>query len=181
MRPQRSSAGTTQLASEKQLRENCKQSVRPAVNGLRLPSDQSERMSDNLTERQRRHCMSRIRSENTHPEMIVRREAHRLGYRYRLHDARLPGCPDLVFPKRRKVILVHGCFWHRHSCRAGRVVPVSNRRYWVAKLTRNHKRDLEVRRRLRRSGWTILVIWECELKDPRDFVKKLRSFLGKMK
>jgi DNA mismatch endonuclease, patch repair protein len=134
-------------------------------------------MADNLTRVQRHHCMSRIRSRDTRPELVVRRAVHREGYRYKLHDARLPGCPDLVFPTRRKVIFVHGCFWHRHRCSVGRILPRSNRAYWIPKLSANRERDLRVRRQLRRLGWVCLVVWECEAKDARRLVQKVNEFL----
>lgn len=107
--------------------------------------------------------MSRIRSKDTKPEMIVRRLLHRMGYRYVLHDKRLPGTPDLVFPARRKVIFVHGCFWHGHTCGRG-FKPVTNAEFWRAKIKRNQERDREARRELRRLGWESLTVFECTLK-----------------
>lgn len=120
-------------------------------------------MPDKLTPAQRSALMSRIRSKDTKPEMIVRRLLHRMGYRYVLHDKRLPGTPDLVFPARRKVIFVHGCFWHGHTCGRG-FKPVTNAEFWRAKIKRNQERDREARRELRRLGWESLTVFECTLK-----------------
>ncbi len=110
--------------------------------------------------------------------MIVRAAVHRLGFRYRLHCRALPGNPDLVFPSRRKIIFVHGCFWHGHACRAGRNRPASNTGYWIAKLDRNRQRDRVNRARLRRLGWQVLVVWECQLKDPARLPVRIARFLG---
>lgn len=132
---------------------------------------------DVLTPEQRRRCMSQIRSADTKPELVVRRLAHGLGYRYRLHRRDLPGRPDLVFPSRRKVIFVHGCFWHRHECRYGRVTPKTRQQFWAEKFTRNVARDREAQRALSDEGWNILVIWECEVGDPDAVARRLRQFL----
>jgi DNA mismatch endonuclease (patch repair protein) len=118
-----------------------------------------------------------VRGKDTAPELIVRRLVRRMGYRYRLHDRSLPGSPDLVFPSRRKAIFVHGCFWHQHRCyRArGRRLPVINRAYWLAKLRRNRERD----RALRRLGWRVIVIWECQARPAEvdRLTVRLRRFL----
>lgn len=122
--------------------------------------------------------MSRIRSNDTKPEMVVRRLAHSLGYRFRLHRKDLPGKPDLVFPARRKVIFVHGCFWHQHpECREGRM-PGTNRDYWVPKLTRNIDRDSSAQSALTELGWQAIVIWECETTNLKALSSRLRTFLG---
>src|SRR6266478_3319977 len=105
--------------------------------------------------------MAAVKSKDTTPEMIVRRLVHAMGYRYRLHVASLPGNPDLVFPRLRKIIFVSGCFWHMHTCGRCRI-PSSRRGYWVEKLERNADRDERVQRALRRQGWRVLVIWECQ-------------------
>jgi DNA mismatch endonuclease (patch repair protein) len=97
--------------------------------------------------------------------MLVRKLLHSQGYRYRLHSKALPGCPDLVFSSRKKVIFVHGCFWHGHHCARGKRIPVHNREYWVKKVERNKKRDQHVAWLLRQLGWERKVIWECNLKD----------------
>lgn len=114
------------------------------------------------------------------PEMRVRRLAHALGYRFRLHRKDLPGKPDLVFPARRCIIFVHGCFWHQHpdpACRDARP-PKSNQAYWLPKLSRNVARDQEHIARLEALGWRVLVIWECETADQAALGKRLRAFLG---
>jgi len=134
-------------------------------------------MTDVLTPEQRRRCMSRIRGKNTKPEMIVRSLAHRLGYRFRLHRTDLPGKPDIVFPSRGKVVLVHGCFWHRHNCRYGRVMPATRRQFWSRKFDANRERDRRNRRALRSRGWDVLVIWECQTKDRARLAERLCRFL----
>lgn len=122
--------------------------------------------------------MRRIRKTDTKPELVVRRQAHALGYRFRLHRRDLPGTPDLVFPTRRKIIMVHGCFWHQHDCRLGRKQPSANRCYWLPKLARNVARDVAVRKKLVAMGWAVLVIWECETQDAAEVRRKLHDFLS---
>ena len=117
-------------------------------------------MADTLTPSQRSALMSRIRSKDTQPEMIVRRILHGMGYRYVLHDKRLCGKPDLVFPSRRKVVFVHGCFWHGHACSMARR-PKTNAAFWSAKFEANRRRDARDARRLRRLGWGVLTVREC--------------------
>jgi DNA mismatch endonuclease, patch repair protein len=124
----------------------------------------------------RSRVMAAIHSRNTRPEKFVRIMAHRMGYRFRLHRRDLPGSPDIVFPRLKAVILVHGCFWHRHSCASGRKQPCSNAAYWTRKFLRNEKRDARNRRQLRRLGWRILVVWECQLKPPGGLEARLRRF-----
>jgi DNA mismatch endonuclease, patch repair protein len=121
--------------------------------------------------------MRRIRSRDTAPEIQVRKVAHRLGFRFRLHRRDLPGKPDLVFPGRKKIIFVHGCFWHKHSCREGRV-PSSNSSYWAPKLARNVERDTAVLQALDSLGWSTLVIWECELRNEVVLADKIQAFLS---
>lgn len=134
-------------------------------------------MADWLTPAQRRHVMQSVKSKNTGPEMAVRRIVHGLGYRYRLHKKGLPGRPDLVFAGRKKIIFVHGCFWHAHDCRYGRA-PSSRQEYWLPKLKRNKERDRENRSALEALGWKVLTVWECEIKDTTALVKRLTEFLG---
>src|SRR5208282_3594608 len=134
--------------------------------------------SDVMSPEQRSKCMSRIRSKNTSPEVIVRRLAHRLGYRFVLHKRDLPGTPDLVFPRHKKIILVHGCFWHRHSCKFGRPRPKQNAAFWEKKLKGNVARDRVSLRQLRKLGWKVLAVWECQTEDPRKLSLKLKSFLS---
>jgi DNA mismatch endonuclease (patch repair protein) len=139
-------------------------------------------MSDRLTPEQRSWNMSRIRGKNTKPELLVRRLLHAKGYRYRLHgksgSVRLPGNPDLVFAGRRKVIFVNGCFWHFHDCRAGQHAPKANAAFWEAKRSRTRERDDQQRRQLEASGWEVLTVWECELKDGSALEAQLVAFLG---
>jgi DNA mismatch endonuclease (patch repair protein) len=121
--------------------------------------------------------MSRVRSENTTPELAVRRLVFGMGYRYRLHDKRLPGKPDLVFAGRRKAIFVHGCFWHGHvACRYGKL-PKSRIEFWSAKIARNKERDLNNEQRLIDAGWRVLIVWQCELKDLERLKQTLYEFL----
>jgi DNA mismatch endonuclease, patch repair protein len=117
---------------------------------------------DRLSEERRSWNMSRIRDRDTKPEMIVRRLVHTAGFHYRLHVRDLAGCPDLVFPRLRKVIFVHGCFWHRHRCANGQVMPETRAEFWKAKFEGNTARDSVARQQLRREGWKVLVVWECE-------------------
>jgi DNA mismatch endonuclease (patch repair protein) len=121
--------------------------------------------------------MRAVSGKNTAPEMCVRRLAHSMGYRYALHVKRLPGKPDLVFVSRRKIIFVHGCFWHKHNCRHGRVSPATNSGYWSAKREGNARRDREHVKALRSDGWRVLVLWECWTRDLGSLTKRLESFL----
>lgn len=132
---------------------------------------------DTLTPAERSLRMSLVRCKDTKPEMAVRRLVHGMGYRYRLHDRRLPGTPDLVFPARRKVIFIHGCFWHRHGCALGDRMPKSRLDFWKPKLDANRGRDARNLRALCRLGWDVLVLWECQLADHRKLAKRLRMFL----
>lgn len=134
-------------------------------------------VADKITPARRSENMRRIKSKGMKPEMVVRRLVHGLGYRYRLHRKDLPGKPDLVFGPRRSVIFVHGCFWHQHECRDGRV-PSSNRDYWEPKLARNVERDRKTRQELEAAGWRVLVVWECEIKDEATLADRLVAFLG---
>ncbi len=132
---------------------------------------------DRISPEKRSKLMSKIRSKDTKPEMAIRRLVFSLGYRYRLHDRRLPGKPDLVFQSRRKVIFVHGCFWHQHeSCRGGRL-PKSNIQYWQPKLEKNVLNDKKNQRELLKNGWKVLVIWECEIKEVGYITEKIINFL----
>lgn len=136
-------------------------------------------MADTVSPKRRTEIMSNIRAKGMKPEMAVRRLTHAMGYRYRLHRKDLPGKPDLVFPGRRKVIFVHGCFWHQHAgkdCKISRV-PQSNRDYWVPKLERNAERDREHQAFLKALGWDVLIIWECQVKDNADLPGKIEAFL----
>jgi len=137
-------------------------------------------MADRLTPAERSRLMGLVRGRDTSPERAVRKLATSLGYRYRLHSKKLPGRPDLVFPSLKKVVFVHGCFWHRHNCRRGRSTPATRIEFWNEKFTRNVQRDKQVRRALRRDGWRSLVLWECRL-TPRMLEKtaeRLKRFLS---
>ena len=154
---------------------------------------------DTLTPAQRSALMSRIRGKDTGPELRVRRIAHAAGFRFRLHGqvsaavvrqakrtapdlrlagGKLPGRPDLVFASRRKVVFVNGCFWHRHDCPVGRRAPTSNAGFWEDKREGNAARDARHAADLRRLGWDVLTLWECELKDPDAVLGRLSAFLG---
>ena len=134
-------------------------------------------MTDTLSPRERSERMSRVRSTDTKPEMRVRRLVHGLGYRYRLHVRERPGTPDLVFPSRRAVIFVHGCFWHRHENCALARLPKSRLDFWRKKLESNTTRDAAQQERLRELGWRVLVVWECQLGDTTKLTDTIRHFL----
>ncbi len=137
-------------------------------------------MTDKISKSRRSANMAAIKSKDMKPEMAVRKMVHALGYRYRLHRRDLPGKPDLVFGPRRKVIFVHGCFWHMHpkeTCLDARR-PKSNTGYWTPKLARNVVRDSAHAAALRKFGWRVLVIWECETKDPVKLTARLTKFLA---
>lgn len=131
------------------------------------------------TREQRSRNMSAIRGKDTKPELIVRRIVHRLGYRFRLHRRDLPGAPDLVLPKYRKIIFVHGCYWHMHTCRWGCVTPKTNAEFWQTKRTGNVERDARNLAKLKQSGWRVLTVWECETRDIGKLSQRLDRFLGK--
>lgn len=118
-------------------------------------------MTDVFDEKKRSDIMSRIRSTNTKPELTVRKLLFASGFRYRLYDKKLPGKPDIVLPRWRTVVLVHGCFWHSHQGCSRDTTPTQNHEFWIQKLNRNRARDLEVRRQLHELGWRVLVVWEC--------------------
>jgi len=133
---------------------------------------------DVLTPEERRRNMAAIRGKDTQPEMLLRRLVHSLGYRYRLHVRNLPGCPDIVLPRHRKVILVHGCFWHRHNCRLGRPWPRTRAVFWRNKLEGNKARDVKNRKALRKLGWEVLVVWECQTRRPEWLRGRVSGFLS---
>jgi DNA mismatch endonuclease, patch repair protein len=136
---------------------------------------------DVLTKKQRSYCMSRIRKTNTTPELMVRQMLHGLGYRFRLYRKDLPGCPDIVLPSYRKIIFVHGCWWHRHNCALGKRTPKSRPEYWLPKLASNKSRDIKNRKKLRNLGWDVLVILECQLKNSEKIAVRLKTFLSSPK
>lgn len=122
-------------------------------------------MADRFSKKKRSEIMSRIRSKNTGPEMAVRRILYALGFRFRTHARDLPGTPDVVMRKRKTVVDVRGCFWHKHKCRLGLKFPQNNKEFWAKKLALNAKRDSRNVRRLKAMGWRSIVVWECELRD----------------
>jgi DNA mismatch endonuclease, patch repair protein len=140
-----------------------------------LPASAEGMDVDTLTKERRSWNMSRIRGKDTEPEMLVRSALHRRGHRFRLHSARLPGRPDLVLAKHRLVIFVHGCFWHRHSNCKFAYTPKSRHEFWGRKFTSNQERDTEVRRELRRLGWNVAVIWECEARSGTILAERLNQ------
>lgn len=139
-------------------------------------------MSDTFTPEKRSWIMSRVKSKDTEPEIAIRSMIHKMGFRFRLHRKNLPGSPDLVFPKYKKVIFVHGCFWHGHKCRKGRL-PDSNRNYWKEKIRKNRNRDKNNVKKLTGLGWQILIIWECSVlgknKPDKNFRRKVNTWLEK--
>jgi DNA mismatch endonuclease, patch repair protein len=135
-------------------------------------------MTDSITTERRSDNMRKIRSKDTKPEVRVRKLLFRLGYRFRLHRKDLPGKPDIVFPGRKKVIFIHGCFWHQHrDCRAGRL-PGSRQEYWIPKLKNNISRDQKHMVELQKLGWKVLVIWECQAAKIDRTEDMMLKFLG---
>lgn len=134
-------------------------------------------MVDTVSSTERSRMMRLVRSKDTRPEMLVRRLVYKLGLRYRLHESRLPGKPDLVFWGRRKVIFVHGCFWHLHIACARAKLPKSRVEFWRCKLEANQRRDVANLATLSNRGWQVLVIWECELGDLVALEHRVRDFL----
>lgn len=133
-------------------------------------------MVDHLTKQRRSEAMATVQTQDTPPELQVRRLIHSKGYRFSLHRKDLPGRPDIVLPRLNKIIFVHGCFWHRHSCRR---LPKSNLDYWQPKLEENARRDRRNMRKLKKMGWEVFVVWECWTKRPEYLEKKLATFLAR--
>lgn len=132
---------------------------------------------DTLTARERSARMALVGAKDTKPELVVRRLVHGMGYRYRLHRRNLPGTPDLVFPGRHKIILVHGCFWHRHTDCALARLPKSRMDFWLPKLTANAERDARSLRALRWLGWGVMTVWECQVRDTARLARRIGRFL----
>lgn len=132
---------------------------------------------DVLTPEQRQRCMACISGKNTKPELIVRKLLFSMGYRYRLHYSNLPGKPDLVFPGKRKIIFIHGCFWHRHDCKKGKSLPSKNGEFWQKKLSDNKARDQQNINDLQELGWKVFIVWECEIKDINSLSPKLLEYM----
>ena len=133
---------------------------------------------DTVSSEKRSEIMRRVRQRNTGPEMVVRKLLHAIGYRFRLHRKGLPGSPDIVLPKYRAVIFVHGCFWHGHGCRKGRL-PSTRRDFWRAKIDGNRSRDAKAEADLNALGYRVLVVWECKVKDKETLEIRLKTFLPK--
>ena len=133
-------------------------------------------MADRVTKEERSRIMALVKSKDTSPEMKVRRAVHQAGYRFRLHRSDLPGSPDLVLPRHRMAVFVHGCFWHWHGCRRSRM-PQTNRVYWQAKIQRNMDRDVRTQAQLTELGWRVISIWECSLDSG---ISELLSNLGEV-
>jgi len=136
-----------------------------------------ERMVDNLSPVERSSLMRRVRGKDTKPEIAVRRVAHALGYRFRLHRRDLPGSPDIVFPKLRKAIFVHGCYWHRHDCKKA-TVPKSNVSFWQNKFEANIERDRRNLVSLSEMGWLTMIVWQCETEKEENIAEMISNFLG---
>lgn len=136
-------------------------------------------MADVFTAKERSRIMARVRGKDTAPELAIRSMVHRLGYRFRLHQRKLPGNPDIVLPCHKKIILVHGCFWHGHKRCKHAARPKSNRRYWNKKIDRNIERDRRNRRKLRAMGWDVLTLWECDIKNIEGAAQEIRRFLAR--
>jgi DNA mismatch endonuclease (patch repair protein) len=132
---------------------------------------------DNLSPEDRKKAMKGVRSKNTSAELKVRKNLHRLGYRFRVNFSKLPGHPDIAFTARHKLIMIHGCFWHGHNC-GKQKLPQTNSDYWRTKILKNVLRDQEQVKILEEMGWESLVVWECELKDIQWLQKRLKDFLG---
>lgn len=123
--------------------------------------------------------MSRVKGQNTRPEMIVRRLLHAMGYRFRLHAADLPGKPDIALPRHGKIVQVHGCFWHGHKGCSRATRPQSNVEFWARKIDGNQARDIRTERQLRKLGWSVMTIWECQTKDLEKLERRLRRYMDK--
>jgi DNA mismatch endonuclease (patch repair protein) len=135
-------------------------------------------MTDKVSPQQRSRIMASIRSKGMRPEVTVRQLAHSLGFRFRLHRRDLPGTPDLVFPRLGKIIFVHGCFWHGHPCSLGRRMIGTNAAYWTKKIDKNQKRDAKAARALRRRGWSVLIVRECQVKKLPALRARILRFLS---
>lgn len=134
-------------------------------------------MTDQFTQKERSVIMSRIRGKDTAPEKLIRGLLRAQGYRFSLYSKRLPGCPDIVLSKRRRVVFIHGCFWHGHKgCRRASL-PSTNKRFWIRKITGNTARDVRIRAEIRKLGWKSLVIWQCQIKKRKMLERRLTRFL----
>ena len=136
-------------------------------------------MTDVFSTEKRSEVMRQVKAKGTSPELKVRKLLWGMGLRYRLHRKDLPGAPDIVLPSRKLAVLVHGCFWHGHGCARGARVPKQNRPYWTQKIERNRQRDARTQAELVAKGWTPLVVWECDLKDPAALKARLQAAVGR--
>ena len=143
---------------------------------IRLGDSGALLIMDAVDIKTRSRIMAAVRQKGTKPEMILRRELHRLGFRYLINDRRLPGSPDLVFPKYRAAIFVHGCFWHRHECKYS-TVPETRRKFWEEKFLANRTRDRKKVSKLLKSGWRVKIVWECRLRGDRQ---RIRAYIAKV-
>ena len=134
-------------------------------------------MNDLFSRSKRSQVMKAVRPANTRPELQVRKIIHRLGYRYSLHRHDLPGTPDIVFPSRKKILFINGCFWHRHHCKRGQSIPLNNREFWVTKFEKNVVRDKKNKRALNRLGWSYLTIWQCQMHDRESVMNRIIKYL----
>lgn len=139
----------------------------------------NEKNNDHLSPEQRSRNMSKIKQKDTKPEKLLRKAIHRAGFRFRKNVKNLPGKPDIVLPKYKTVIFVHGCFWHRHDCKRGHSIPSNRKKFWIEKFRKNVERDAEKQKLLKEEGWKVIVIWECELKDMDKVLSKLKKELKK--
>jgi DNA mismatch endonuclease (patch repair protein) len=137
-------------------------------------------MADIYSSTKRSAIMKSVAAKNSKAEVVVRRLLHRLGYRFRLHDANLPGCPDVVLKRFNAVVFIHGCFWHGHGCPKGKL-PAENRDFWKAKFRANAERDRRSAKRLRSLGWKVVIVWECELRDIERVQRRLQTALFRRK
>ena len=142
-------------------------------------SDQQRLLAGEPIDPDRSALMARVRDKHSKPEMVVRRIAHRLGYRFRLHRRDLPGTPDLVFPSLRKVIFVHGCFWHRHKGCTRTTSPKTRRDYWAQKFECNIKRDAQKKKLLKSRGWDVLIVWECHTFETESLARRIEAFCSR--
>lgn len=133
---------------------------------------------DSVSKEKRSWIMGRVKGQNTRPEKLVRSLLHRMGYRFRIQRANLPGRPDIVLPKYHAVIFVHGCYWHRHDCPNGKRLPKTRLDFWLPKLEGNRLRDVKNQEKLIQMGWKVLILWECMLKDKISLQEKIRCFLN---
>jgi DNA mismatch endonuclease, patch repair protein len=135
-------------------------------------------MPDHLSPSERSRNMAKIKGRNTVPELAVRRLIHKLGFRFRLHYPKLIGKPDIVLPRHKKIVLVHGCFWHLHDCKRGQSAPKTNADFWSQKRLRNAERDAQNLEMYDSAGWKTLILWECEIRDSAALERKLISFIS---